>query len=144
VVSSGSIDHDLRAALEVYFFYATFKDLFLLTRPRSENMEALTHHPRFLFMTAPLISFYCQTGRIKLPTKWRMTHHQTTPRGLISWPLSTRPSNLARGRKVSFGGPVHRSVISHRLSSTTVTMLFQRSVPPVSLFGLHPLHALTF
>jgi len=53
VVSSGSIDHDLRAALAVRFSWH-FRDLPSSLPVISESMGPSTRLPQFLFMIVPL------------------------------------------------------------------------------------------
>lgn len=132
VVSSGSIDHDLRAALEVRFSWH-FIDFPFSLPVISESMAPSTRLPRFLFMTVHLTSFSCPIGKTRSSTNQRTTRDWLSPRGLTSWLLLTSHSNLAPGHRASFGVPVHRFATSHRLSSTTVMISFQRSDPPVRI-----------
>ena len=82
VVSSGSIDHDLRAALEVRFFAVRLRVSYN-ERDYSESVKASTHPFPFLSTTA-LLTWSCwPTGKIKSHTSQRMNHHQLTPRGRI-------------------------------------------------------------
>jgi hypothetical protein len=143
VVSSGSIDHDLRAALEVRIFAvrsrATYNE-----HDSSESMEASIPPFQFLSTTA-LSTLSCWlTGKTKLLTSQRMSHYRLTPRGRILWLPSTRRSSLVHGRKALSGILEHHSVTLHRSNSIMETTLFQRSALPVrNTCSLHR-HILTF
>ena len=130
VVSSGSIDQDLRAALEVRFCLVRLRASYN-ERDYSESMEASTPLSQFLSTTALLTSSCCLTGKIKSPTNRRMNHHQLTPRGRILWLPSTRPSSLAHGRKASSGVLEHHFVTLHKSNSTMEMTSFQRNALPV-------------
>ena len=142
VVSSGSIDQDLRAALEVRFFAVRLRASY--NEHDSSDMEASTPPFQYLSTTAPLTSSCCQTGKIKSPSSQRMNRPQLTPHGRILWLPSTKRSSRARGRKASFGVPGYRFVTSRRSNSIMEMTSFQRSAPRVrATFSLH-LHILTF
>ena len=138
VVSSGSIDHDLRVALEVRLSWH-FRDFPFSLPLISESMGPSTCLPRFLFMIAPL-KFSCPIGRTRSSTNQRTTRNWLSPCGLTSWPLSISPSNPAHGHKASFGVPVHH--FATQIDSTTAMISFQRSDLPVRIRCSYPHRAL--
>jgi hypothetical protein len=132
VVSSGSIDHDLRAALEVRASWRIISGAFPISSPAiSESMGLSTRPPRYHFMIAPLTLSSCRIGKTRLSTSQRMTRDWLSLHGLTSWLLLTSLSNPARGHKASFGVREHHFATSLRLSSTTLMTSFQRSALPV-------------
>ena len=142
VVSSGSIDHDLRAALEVRIFSLRLRAFYNGHDP-SESMEVSMPPFQFLSTTALSTSSCWLTGKTKSPTNQRTNHHQLTPRGRILWLPSTRRSSLAHGHKALSGILEHHFVTLHRSNSITEMTIFQRSVLPVRDTYLLHRHILT-
>lgn len=131
VVSSGSVEHDLRLALEV-------RDNSSSARIHSSSFRRTAKNPanqcHYLSTTAPLTLCFFQIGKTRSYMSLRISllHHISFPLKITSPLPLTKPLNLVHGPKVLYGAHERRFVILHNWSSITRMMSFLRSVRQVS------------
>jgi hypothetical protein len=133
VVSSGSIEHDLRLALEVCNLP---KHDFTQLTGSCHFQHRTVKNPEFQFhylsTTAHLTLCSFQIGRIRSYTNPKMLLILFHPR-TISLLLPTRPLNLEHGRKVSYGAHERPFGTLPSWNSTMRMMWYPRSVKQVGL-----------
>jgi hypothetical protein len=111
VVASGSVEVDLRIALEVHRFIRCICSL--LTFSLHRNVKDQVFQSLYRSTTAHSTLYSCQTGKIKLftnPTRILRILHHPKP---VSRHLPTRFLSLAPGHEASYGAPGYLSAISH-------------------------------